>query len=102
MPNPIQIGPSTHMRIIMTYMLTLTKAGSKEETDEIKIVQHLKKKSQKRPEVASLNLIHACQTHLLLFAVALSSKSFHSARPLPLHPLVTHKPDPYDLMHDWT
>ena len=60
MPNPIQIGPSTHMRIIMTYMLTLTKAGSKEETDEIKIVQHLKKKSQKRPEVASLNLIHAC------------------------------------------
>ena len=86
----------------MTYMLTLTKAGSKEETDEIKIVQHLKKKSQKRPEVASLNLIHACQTHLLLFAVALSSKSFHSTRPLPLHPLVTHKTDPYDLMHDWT
>ena len=59
MPNPLQIGPPTYMMIIMTHILTLMKTSSKEETDETKYVQHLKR-SQNNPEAASLSLIHAC------------------------------------------
>ena len=101
MPNPLQIGPPTYMMIIMTHILTLMKTGSKEETDETKYIQHLKR-SQNNPEATSLSLIHACQMHLMLSTATLSSKSFGSTRPLPLQPLVIHKRSPYHLMHNRT
>ena len=92
--------------ITMTQMLTSTRNDSKEEMDGTKCIHHIKKKkkkeNQKHPEAASLSLIHACQKHLLLSVAVLSSKSFGSARLLPLYPLVNHKPSPYYLMHNWT
>ena len=66
---PIQSkqAPLTHMRIIMTYMLTLTKAGSKEETDEIKIVQHLKKSPKNvLKQLYSALSMHARRTYCFL------------------------------------